>query len=215
MLDRKDDASLREAMHLLKRVARIAALMQPQIALLDSMKPVRFLGFRSNLEPASGFQSYQFREMEFAWGRKDPAFLVHHDTLDTRRQRLQRRLAEPSIADLLGALLRARGLDYPAGEDDAAYAARVAAMKTVYENPEAHLPLEDLLEALLEVDAQIALWRRHHVSMVERQIGRKWGTGGSQGVPYLESTYGARFFPELWTVRTVLQRGPASEAPPP
>ena len=91
---------------------------------------------------------------------------------------------------------------------------RVRAAKGVYEAPGEHALLEELLEALLEVDAQFALWRKHHVFMVERMIGRKWGTGGSQGVPYLESTLDARFFPELWAVRTHLERGPASEAPP-
>jgi len=74
--------------------------------------------------------------------------------------------------------------------------------------------LEELFEGLVEVDAQVALWRRHHVFMVERMIGRKWGTGGSQGVPYLERTLDRRFFPEIWAVRTHLAKGEASEAPP-
>ncbi len=214
VLARADDAALREALHVLRRMARIAALMQPQIGLLDSMKPIRFLGFRDNLEPASGFQSYQFREFEAAWGRKDPGMLRHHAASPTRSGRLQARLAAPSIPDRLGGLLRARGLDWPEGDDDDARGRRLEAARRVYESPADWLPLEDLFEALLEMDAQVALWRRHHVSMVERMIGRKWGTGGSQGVPYLESTLGARFFPELWAVRTVLRRGPASEAPP-
>ncbi|MHC4923795.1 MAG: tryptophan 2,3-dioxygenase family protein [Planctomycetota bacterium] len=216
MLGKGDDESLREAMHLLSRIERIARQMQPQIGLLDSMKPLRFLGFRHVLEPASGFQSYQFREMEYAWGLRNPHMLKHHDAKPARRERLEEWLAQPSMRDHLGGLLRKRGFDYPAGEgedDEAAFEARVKAIKSIYENPE-HSLLEDLLEALLEVDAQVALWRRHHVFMVERQIGRKWGTGGSQGVPYLERTLAMRFFPEIWAVRTHLERGEASRADP-
>ncbi len=214
MLDRGDDPALREAVHLLRRVARVVRLLQPQIEILDSMKPLRFLGFRSVLEPASGFQSYQFRELEAAWGRKDPRHLAHHGKSPARAARLRARLEAPSIAERLAALLRRRGLDYPDGADEAAAARRVAALRAVYEAPAVHPLLEDLLELLLEVDGQFNLWRRHHVLMVERMIGRKWGTGGSQGVPYLETTLDARFFPDLWAVRTYLQRGPGSEAPP-
>jgi tryptophan 2,3-dioxygenase len=214
MLGRGDDDSLREAVHLLRRVARVVRGLQEQIGLLDSMKPVRFLGFRSLLEPASGFQSYQFRELECAWGQKDQGQVAHHAARPERRERLERRLAAPSVPDRLGETLRARGLDYPAGPGEALFARRVRALKSIYEDPARNPLLEDLLEALLEVDAQFALWRRHHVSMVERMIGRKWGTGGSQGVPYLESTLPGRFLPELWAVRTHLEKGRASEAPP-
>jgi tryptophan 2,3-dioxygenase len=214
MLDRGDDASLREAVHLLRRVARIAASMQVQIGLLDSMKPARFLGFRDVLEPASGFQSFQFREFESAWGLKDPRHLRHHEGRPARKERLQRRLDAPSVADRLGGMLRARGFDWPEGTGDPVADRRIAAARTIYQDPAKHGLLEELLEAFVEVDSQLALWRRHHVFMVERMIGRKWGTGGSQGVPYLESTLPQRFFPELWAVRTHLQKGPASEAPP-
>jgi tryptophan 2,3-dioxygenase len=214
MLERGDDPSLREAIHLLRRVARVARGMQEQIGLLDSMKPVRFLGFRDVLEPASGFQSFQFREMECAWGLKDEEQLRHHASHPARKARLERRLAAPSVPDRLGALLRSRGLDWPEGKGEEVLARRVAAAKAVYEDPARHPLLEDLLEGLLEVDAAVLLWRRHHVSMVERMIGRKWGTGGSRGVPYLESTSSLRFFPELWAVRTHLEKGPASAAPP-
>ena len=214
MLGRGDDGSLREAVHLLKRVARIARSMQEQIGLLDSMKPARFLGFRDVLEPASGFQSFQFREFESAWGHKDPRQMKHHESRPHRAERLRRRLEAPSLPDRLGAMLRARGFDWPEGEGKEIADRRIAAARSIYQDPARHAVLEDLLEALVEVDSQVALWRRHHVFMVERMIGRKWGTGGSQGVPYLESTLPQRFFPELWAVRTLLEKGPASEAPP-
>jgi tryptophan 2,3-dioxygenase len=214
MLDRGDDASLREAIHLLRRVARVVRGMQDQIEVLDSMKPARFLGFRDILEPASGFQSFQFRELESAWGLKDPRQLQHHASNPGRRARLERRLASPSVPDRLGALLRGRGFDWPEGGGEAVAARRVRAAKGIYEHPGENALLEELLEALIEVDANVALWRRHHVFMVERMIGRKWGTGGSQGVPYLETTLAQRFFPELWAVRTLLEKGPASQAPP-
>ena len=214
MLARGDDESLREVIHLLRRVARIATTLQVQIGLLDSMKPVRFLGFRDVLEPASGFQSYQFRELESAWGLKEPAHLGHHAAAPGRSERLSKRLAAPSIPDRLGELLRARGFDWPEGPVEEIADRRLRSLKGIYESPGRHPLLEDLLEALLEVDAQFALWRRHHVFMVERMIGRKWGTGGSQGVPYLETTLARRFFPELWAVRTILEKGPSSKAPP-
>ena len=218
MLHRGDDGSLREVVHLCRRIARIARGMQEQIGLLDSMKPARFLGFRDVLEPASGFQSFQFREMEAAWGLKDAGHLKHHAARPHRAARLEKRLEAPSIPDRLGSMLRARGFDWPeaAGEgaDSPEGRRRIGALKEIYEAPAKHPLLEEVLEALLEVDAQVALWRRHHVFMVERMIGRKWGTGGSQGVPYLERTLSGRFFPEIWAVRTHLAKGEASEAPP-
>jgi tryptophan 2,3-dioxygenase len=214
MLSLGDDASLREAVHLSRRVARIVHGMQGEIEVLNSMKPARFLGFRDVLEPASGFQSYQFRELEFAWGAKEPRHLRHHESSPARKARLEKRLADPSIADRLGGLLRARRMDWPEGDGEDAALRRVRAAKAIYEKPGEHALLEELCEALVEVDAEFALWRRHHVFMVERMIGRKWGTGGSQGVPYLESTLDRRFFPELWAVRTHLEKGPASAAPP-
>ncbi len=214
MLDRGDDGSLREAVHLLRRVARVVRGLQDQIEVLNSMKPARFLGFRDILEPASGFQSFQFRELESAWGLKDPRHLLQLASRPDRKARLERRLAAPSVPDRLGALLRARGHDWPEGEGEAVAARRVRAAKAVYERPGEHALLEELFEALVEVDANFALWRRHHVFMVERMIGRKWGTGGSQGVPYLETTLAQRFLPELWAVRTHLEKGPASQAPP-
>ena len=214
MLARGDDASLREAVHLLRRVARIAGTLKDQIGLLDSMKPARFLGFRDLLEPASGFQSFQFRELESAWGLKDPVQLRVHAAHHVRKERLERRLLAPSVPDRLWTLLAARGFDCPPGADGDAAVRRIRALRGIYEAPGEHALLEELLEALLEVDAQFALWRRHHVFMVERMIGRKWGTGGSQGVPYLEATLGGRFFPEIWAVRTHLEKGPASAAPP-
>jgi tryptophan 2,3-dioxygenase len=214
MLDRGDDASLREAVHLLRRVSRVVRGMQDGIEVLNSMKPARFLGFRDVLEPASGFQSFQFRELEFAWGLKEPALLRHHASAPARRARLEKRLAAPSIGDRLGGMLRGRGFDWPAGPGEEAAARRTGAAKSIYERPGEHPLLEELLEALVDVDAEFALWRRHHVFMVERMIGRKWGTGGSRGVPYLETTLAQRFFPELWAVRTHLEKGPASAAPP-
>lgn len=213
MLGRGDDAALREAVHLLRRVARILRSLSGQIEILDSMKPARFLGFRDVLEPASGFQSLQFREIECSWGLKDPGHAAHHAAPATGA-RLARRLAAPSIPDLLGAAMRARGFDWPAEAGDEAAAKRIASARAVYEDPAKHALVEELFEHLVEVDAAFALWRRHHVFMVERMIGRKWGTGGSQGVPYLETTLARRFFPELWAVRTHLAKGPASEAPP-
>jgi tryptophan 2,3-dioxygenase len=153
------------------------------------MSPQDFLAFRSQLAPASGFQSVQFREIEFLSGVKDPAYLARIEATPDEMNRLRKRLEEPSLADAFRALVKRRGSP---------------ALREIYMDRERHVDLLDLCEALLDHDETFALWRARHVLMVERQIGGKPGTGGSSGADYLKSTLGKRFFPELWEVRTLL-----------
>ena len=160
-----------------------------QIEVLETMSPQDFLAFRSQLAPASGFQSVQFREIEFLSGLKDPRYMSRIEGTPEEMNRLRRRLEEESVADAFRGLLKRRGSPQ---------------LRDIFMHRERHADLFDLCEALLDHDATFALWRARHVLMVERQIGAKPGTGGSSGTEYLRSTLGKRFFPELWEVRSEL-----------
>ena len=185
-----------EATRLLRRVVEVQRLLVQQVRILETMRPQDFLGFRYHLNPASGFQSVQFRELEFVLGLKDPHVIQRLDCQPQERARLQRRLAEPSLGDAVDALLRRRGLG---GEGDDW---RLKALVRVYEDADRHADLNALAEVLIEIDECLALWRAHHIQMVERMIGAKRGTGGSAGVAYLATTLAKRAFPDLWTART-------------
>ncbi len=205
------DAALREATRLCRRVETIFKVLVQQIHVLETMRPVDFLRFREHLKPASGFQSVQFREIECLLGLKDEDLLRRIDD-DPRIPALRARMAADSLPDALYRTLAARGLAVtppdPARSAPQA-AATLAALRTLYEGPDEHAVLHDLCEALLDIDEQIILWRRHHVMMVERQIGAKPGTGKGRtgdldGIRYLQTTLGKRALPDLWDVRTVL-----------
>ena len=177
------------ARHHLRRVYVIEKLLVEQIEVLETMSPQDFLAFRSNLAPASGFQSVQFREIEFLSGLKEPKYLARLEATPDERQRLQRRLDEPSVADAFHSLVERRGSP---------------SLVDIFHDRQRFGDLFDLCEALLDHDETFAHWRARHVLMVERQIGSKQGTGGSSGAQYLRSTLGKRFFPELWEVRSQL-----------
>src|SRR5229473_2050293 len=183
------DPRRRHGRHPLRRVYVIEKLLVEQIEVLETMSPQDFLAFRSQLAPASGFQSVQFREIEFLSGLKEPAYLARLEATPDELNRLRRRLEEPSLADAFRMLVRRRGSP---------------PLRDIYTDRERFPDLFDLCEALLDHDETFALWRSRHVLMVERQIGGKPGTGGSSGADYLRSTLGKRFFPELWDVRTTL-----------
>jgi tryptophan 2,3-dioxygenase len=192
-----------DATRLLRRVVEVQRLLVQQVRILETMRPQDFLGFRYHLNPASGFQSVQFRELEFVLGLKDPAVLQRLDCDAEERARLEARLAQPSLMDAVDGLLRRRGLG---GESEEW---RLQALVRVYEEAEAHADLNALAEVLIEIDECLALWRAHHIQMVERMIGAKRGTGGSAGVGYLASTLAKRAFPDLWTARTHIGEEPA------
>jgi tryptophan 2,3-dioxygenase len=188
--------SLWQTRHLLRRAHVIERLLISQVDVLETMTPQDFLAFRAALAPASGFQSVQFRELEFLSGLKDPAFVSRFRGLTgDERARLARRLAEPSLWDAYLSVLAARGL--PAGDDVAVSAALVA----VATDRNRYDDLWQLAEGLLTHDELAALWRARHVQMVERQIGTKSGTGGSTGAPYLRGRVPIRYYPLLWELR--------------
>jgi tryptophan 2,3-dioxygenase len=187
------------ARHLFRRVHAVERILVDQIQVLETMTPQDFLEFREKLAPASGFQSVQFREMEFLSGHKDPGFVKRFRGLtDDERERLDRRLAEPTLWDAFVMLLRKRGLS--TGDDDEIRESLV----TVARDRDRHDDLWQLAEDLLTHDEMAALWRKRHVQMVERQIGTKSGTGGSTGTPYLRGRQDLRYYPLLWELRALL-----------
>jgi len=184
-----------------RRVHTIQRLLEQQIDVLETMTPQEFNAFRDNLNPASGFQSIQFREMEFLCGVRRTDTLVHIQMDEAQRARLERRLAEPSLYDHVKGLLARRGFASDSSE------ALIESMRRIYTESEKNYDLYLLLEDLIEFDERFLLWRGRHVRMVERMIGNKIGTGGSSGAAYLQATLVHRFFPELWEVRTLLGEG--------
>jgi tryptophan 2,3-dioxygenase len=184
------------AAHLLRRVHTIERLLVAQIDILETMTPQDFGEFRSLLAPASGFQSVQYRELEFLSGVKDERYVARfRDLTAAERERLQRRLAEPTLWDAYLALLTARGL--PAGNDEEI----LASLRLAAGDRAAYDDLWQLAEDLLSHDELAGLWRARHVQMVERQIGTKSGTGGSTGAPYLRGRVPLRYYPLLWELR--------------
>jgi tryptophan 2,3-dioxygenase len=218
-LMKEDRAS--EAFQTLRRIVEIEKLLISQIHILETMKPVRFLGFRDELNPASGFQSMQFREIEFSSGLKDEAILRGFAGDDFAHQRLQARMNAPSLSEAFFALLRRRGFDTPpvdsprdAKEKRTNYGKRQRALVEVLTHQEQFYKEFQLAEALIEHDEYFSLWRSHHIKMVERMVGSKRGTGGSEGVGYLRTTLEKKFFPELWEARTYLSSKHEAEGCP-
>jgi tryptophan 2,3-dioxygenase len=192
----------------LRRVVEIEKLLVNQIHILETMTPINFLAFRDQLNPASGFQSMQFREIEFSSGLKDQDILGEFSTDEFAYERLQARMGRPSLAECFYRLLQRRGLLTPtegnADTQKKAYEERTRAVLEVVTHFEEHYEEFQLAEAMLEHDEYFSLWRSHHIKMVERMVGAKRGTGGSEGIGYLRTTLDKKFFPELWEARTYL-----------
>ena len=187
------------AQHLLARVHVIERTLIQQVDVLETMTPQDFLEFRQQLAPASGFQSVQFRELEFISGAKDEGFLRRFKGLtDAEKVSLRRRLDEPSLWEAFTGLLASRGLDV---EDDAAL---TASLRRVAHDRASFGDLWAMAEALILHDELAAAWRARHVVMVERMIGSKTGTGGSTGAAYLRSRLEMKYYPLLWDLRSAL-----------
>jgi tryptophan 2,3-dioxygenase len=205
------DESVSRALKALKRSTAIMDLLRQQINLLSTLTPVEFAGFRENLRPASGFQSIQYRVLEFTFGVRDEFFLTFFPEESEMRRTLAKLQSEPSVHDDFLAALAKAGFSIPKAvlERDVrvthtANAEVVATLKSIYENPKSEYHWVLLFEAMLDFDEKFTLWRDTHILMVARTIGAKPGTGGSAGYKFLQQRLHYRFFPELWEVRTLI-----------
>lgn len=199
------DGELYSAISTLQRIRAVLKTLVGQLDVLETMTPMSFSSFRDRLDTASGFQSVQFREIEFLFGYKRPQVLRHIPEGSEARSLLETRLAEPSLMDGLYRLLQGRGIRVPAGllerdvrepvEPDEGLQDEL--YRVYGEQPD----LVILFELMLDCDEGIQEWRYRHVKLVERTIGAKHGTGGSAGVEFLKQSLFKPLFPDLWALR--------------
>ncbi|MCC6285279.1 MAG: tryptophan 2,3-dioxygenase [Phycisphaerales bacterium] len=195
----------------LARVKQIQGVLALQWGVLTTLTPSEYMEFRGVLGPSSGFQSVQYRMVEFMLGNKDLAMLDMHRHDPEAFARLEQVFLAPGLYDEFLRLLARRGHDIPrevlhrdVTQPYAPHPGVVAAFKHIYQQPKAHWDAYEMAEKLVDVDEQFGIWRFRHVKVVERIIGYKRGTGGSSGVPFLRKLIEHVFFPELWQVRTEL-----------
>ena len=195
----------------LARVSRIQAVMTLSWDVLSTMTPSDYTRFRHVLGPSSGFQSDQFRTVEYMLGLKDGAFLKYQDDRPEAQDAMRAALAAPSLWDDAIAALARAGFALPGEllardwtQPHTPSEAVEAGFLEVYRDPERYWELYQLAEKLVDLDDAMATWRHKHALTVSRIIGGKRGTGGTAGVSYLQSTLPKRAFPELWTLRTML-----------
>ncbi|GIW81620.1 MAG: tryptophan 2,3-dioxygenase [Gemmatales bacterium] len=188
-----------------KRTRTIMKTMVEQIDILETLTPMSFNSFRDRLETASGFQSVQFRELEFLLGYKREAMLQYHDPESPGYQRLVRRLNEPSVYDCFYDFLEQHGVTIPQTLRDRDIRLPAIADPVVEEGI-LHLyktqpNMEILFELMTDFDEGYQEWRYRHIKLVERTIGSKRGTGGSLGVEFLKKSLFLPVFPDLWAIR--------------
>ena len=203
--------ALQPAFKMLARVARIFEQLNAAWDVLRTMTPSEYSRFRDALGQSSGFQSHQYRLIEYALGNRNKAMLRPHEHRPGIIAELEAELARPSLYDTALALLARRGLDLPKAvlERDPARTHSPdkgveAAWRAVYQAPQTHWELYELAEKLVDFEDYFRRWRFNHVTTVERIIGFKRGTGGTSGVAYLRRMLEIELFPELWHVRTSL-----------
>jgi tryptophan 2,3-dioxygenase len=188
-----------------KRVRMVLKVLVSQLDVLETMTPMNFLAFRDRLEESSGFQSYQFRELEFLLGHKREEMLRHHPEGSAERAALERRLRERSVVDCFYDFLEHHGVAVPREIRERDPAAPTQPNEAVQEGLlhlyRAQPDVAILLEMMVDIDEGLQEWRYHHVKMVERTIGNKRGTGGSPGVEFLKKTLFQPLFPDLWAIR--------------
>jgi tryptophan 2,3-dioxygenase len=205
------DDDLRPALKALARVGRVQEQLISAWDVLSTMTPADYLVFRGALGTASGFQSYQYRKIEFLLGAKDPRMLLPHRHTPQIFGELEAALKAPSIYDEALRLLARRGFAVPAAvlERDLAQPHSFDATVRdiwldIYRHSQRYFELYELAEKLVDVEDRFQQWRFRHMKTVERIIGFKRGTGGSSGVAFLKTALDRAFYPELWDVRTAL-----------
>ena len=192
--------------HTFKRILTVLKMMVAKIDILETMTPLEFLSFRERLESGSGFQSAQFRELEFVLGHKRRSAVDHYANGTPARARLEKRYGAPSLWDSFVHFIAASGFHVPdevlrrdVTQPIKAGAEMQKALIEVYRRDPA---LANLCERMVDLDEGIQEWRYRHVKMVQRTIGTKMGTGGSSGAEYLATTLMKPLFPDLWEIRT-------------
>ncbi len=200
---------------ILARVKQVQEQLFNQWAVLETLTPTEYVQFRHVLGPASGFQSVQFRLLEFLLGNKDASYLAVFSHDPAGRDRLQAALDAPSLYDEFLRYLARRGLPIPEerverdwSQPYEAHPGVVAALRVIYSDPGRHWDAYDMCEKLVDLEENFQLWRFRHLKTVERIIGFKKGTGGSSGVNFLRQAIDIRLFPELIDVRTVIGKSP-------
>jgi len=204
---RRDD--LDPALKMLARIARAQSQLISVWDVLSTLTPFEYTAFRNALGRSSGFQSVQYRMLEFLFGNKNADMVAVHKRDAAALAALERALAEPSLYDEALRLLSRRGYgipeDYLTRDFREPYVASkqvAGAWLGVYHNADRDWDLYELAEKLVDLDHNFQLWRAHHLKTVERIIGYKPGTGGTGGVSYLAKALELKFFPELWQIRT-------------
>ncbi len=202
---------LEPSFKILSRVKHIQVQLINQWSVLATLTPIEYLQFRPVLGPASGFQSPQYRLLEFLLGGREPAMLKVFEHDREWHKRLSATLQRPSLYDQFLRHLARRGFDVPDEVLNRDVSKRYETnegvekvMIRVYEESDKHWDAYEMAEKLLDIDEQFGLWRFRHFKVVQRVIGMKRGTGGTSGVPYLQKMIDAVFFPEIWAVRTHL-----------
>ncbi len=202
---------LQPCFKMLTRVARIFEQLNNAWDVLRTMTPSEYTTFRDSLGQSSGFQSHQYRAIEYAVGNKNAAMLKPHAHVPEVHDYLSTLLNEPSIYDEVLKLLARRGFDVGADVLDRDWAQSYEAhesvsdaWRAVYRDPEGNWELYELAEKLIDFEDYFRRWRFNHVTTVERIMGFKRGTGGTSGVAYLQKMLSVVLFPELWDVRTTL-----------
>ncbi|MCW5767500.1 MAG: tryptophan 2,3-dioxygenase [Phycisphaeraceae bacterium] len=200
---------LEPSFKILARVKHIQAQLLDQWSVLATLTPSEYVQFRHVLGPSSGFQSAQFRTVEFLLGNKNRAMLDVHRHDPAAYAQLEADLHAPSLYDEFLAHLARRGMPVPDSvlkrdfsQPHTSHAGVIEVFRGIYENTGTNWDAYEMCEKLVDVDEQYALWRFRHMNVVWRVIGMKPGTGGTSGVNFLQKTVGIRFFPELWEVRT-------------
>jgi tryptophan 2,3-dioxygenase len=218
MLVRND--RLIETFKIFARVAHIQRMLFEQWAVLETMTPSEYLQFRDALGKASGFQSYQYRALEFVLGNKDSNTLKPHQHDARVHAELATRLAAPSLYDEFLRWLARNGYAIPADRLERDFTqpytksdAVLEVFRIIYEEPDKHYAPYDMCEKLVDVEERFQLWRFRHMTTVKRIIGFAQGTGGSSGVGFLKRALDLTFFPELWDVRTHLARPTTQQHP--
>jgi tryptophan 2,3-dioxygenase len=198
-------------MKAIKRITTIQNILIQQIDVLETMTPSDFNLFRDRLNPASGFQSYQFRIVEFRLGMKEEGYLKFFRHQPQASAALTDAMQSKTIYDHVLHFMARRGYAIPhevlnrdTSKPHVSHPKIVEEMARIYQNSAQHSDMYHVLESLLDIDEKFEIWRYRHVAMVKRMIGTRIGTGGSSGAKYLSTTLTKRAFPEIWELRNLL-----------